>query len=295
MVLYAFRFSRSPILRKLDLMTHLNPTFAVVLSLIGLYVLYTACLYIFQHTVMFPGAHTLHGIEPPDLPDGAERFWVRVQNKPVEGWFLPPSDDTIGKPPLIIFAHGNAELIDFFKDRFQQYREKGLAVALIGYPGYGRSKGSPSEETIAETFTNAYDVLVARDDIDPEHIILVGRSMGGGAACLLADRRPSAALVLISTYESVLAMSRRYGVPGFLVRSPLDNISVVRGYANPVLVLHGPDDRIIPYRHGVALSQAAPDGTLWTYENVAHVDCPPDWDAFCIRTLAFFRERGILP
>ncbi len=290
-----FGFPRPAIRRKLPPMSHINPILAVFLSLICLYLIYAACLYTFQHAVMFPGVRSQHGEEPPDLPDGAERFWLRVQDKPVEGWFLPPTDPTVDRSPLVIFAHGNAELIDFFKDRFQVFRDNGLAVALISYPGYGRSKGSPTEASIADTFTRAYDTLVARDDIDSDNIVLIGRSMGGGAACLLADRRPSTALVLVSTYESVTAMSRRYLVPSFLVRSPLDNISVVRNYPNPVLVLHGPDDRVIPYDHGVALSQAAADGTLWTYEDVAHVDCPPDWDAFCTRTLGFLKECGVLP
>lgn len=274
-------------------MSHLHPTLTLVLAAVGLYVLYAACLYLFQHAMMFPGARTLHGVEPPDLPEGAERFWVRVEDLPVEGWFLPPTVD-VAKPPLVIFAHGNAELIDFFKDRFQRFREAGLAVALVSYPGFGRSQGNPSERTMAETFVGAYDLLTARDDVDPDRVILMGRSMGGGAACLLAARRPSAALVLISTYESMLAMSRRYLVPAFLVKSPLDNLTVVRGYKNPVLVLHGPEDRIIPYSHGVALAEAAPDATFWTYENVAHVDCPPDWDAYCDRTLDWFRTRGII-
>jgi uncharacterized protein len=276
-------------------MSQINPILAVLLALVGLYILYSGCLYVFQHAVMFPGMRTLEGVEPPDLPDGAERFWVRVDEQPVEGWFLPPTDEAIEKAPLVIFAHGNAELIDFFKDRFQVFRENGLAVALIGYPGYGRSKGSASESSLTDTFTHAYDVLIARENVDADNVILIGRSMGGGAVCLLAARRPSTALVLVSTYESMIAMSRRYLVPSFLVRSPLDNISVVRKYANPVLVLHGPDDRIIPYPHGVALSEAASDGTLWTYENVAHVDCPPNWDEFCHRTLGYFKERGILP
>ena len=118
--------------------------------------------------------------------------------------------------------------------------------------------------------------------------------MGGGAACLLANRRPSKALVLISTYQSIRAMARSYGVPGFLVSSPLDNISVVKNYQNPVLVLHGPDDGVISYKQGVALSEAAPNGTLWTYEGVSHVDCPPDWDDFCLRALAYFEELEIL-
>ncbi len=118
--------------------------------------------------------------------------------------------------------------------------------------------------------------------------------MGGGAASLVAKQRPSIALVLISTYQSMWAMTRRYGVPSSLVRSPFDNISSVSAYAKPVLVLHGPDDKVIPYRQGVALSEAAADGTLWTYEGVAHVDCPPNWDDFCVRALTFFKERGIL-
>ena len=118
--------------------------------------------------------------------------------------------------------------------------------------------------------------------------------MGGCAVCLLADQRPSTALVLVSTYKSMIAMSRRYLVPSFLVKSPLDNLSVVAKYPNPVLVLHGPADRVIPYQHGVDLSEAAADGTLWTYEDVAHVDCPPNWDDFCHRVLGYLRQRGLL-
>ena len=275
-------------------MNQINPVIAVVLSLVGLYVLYALCLYIFQHALMFPGQRTLSADDPPDLPEGAERFWMDVDGKPVEGWFLPPTDTTAKKPPLVIFAHGNAELIDFFKDRFQVFRENGLAVALVGYPGFGRSGGNASEASIRETFVDAYDILASRDDVDPENVILVGRSMGGGAVCLLADQRPSSALILVSTYESMIAMSLRYLVPSILVKSPLDNISVVREYPNPVLVLHGPSDKVIPYSHGVALSEAASDGTLWTYENVAHVDCPPNWDDFCRRTLGWLRERQII-
>ena len=271
------------------------PTISNILTgLCGVYLLYMLCLYAFQHEMMFPGARTLPAIEPPDLPAGAEQFWIAVNDAPVEGWFLRPFVEHTEQAPLVVFAHGNAELIDEFADRFDNFRRIGMAVALIGYPGYGRSKGNPSERTLTETFTKAYDLLAAREDVNAENIILIGRSMGGGPACLLADRRPSRALVLISTYQSIRAMARSYGVPGFLVSSPLDNISVVRNYQNPVLVLHGPNDRVISYKQGVALSEAAPNGTLWTYEGVSHVDCPPDWDDFCLRAIAYFEELEIL-
>ena len=65
-------------------MSQINPIAALLLSLLGLYLLYAVCLYVFQHAIMFPGMRTLDGVDPPDLPDGAERFWVRVDDQPVE-------------------------------------------------------------------------------------------------------------------------------------------------------------------------------------------------------------------
>ena len=86
---------------KLIKMSQMNPILAVLLSLVGLYLLYAACLYLFQHAIMFPGMRTLEANEPPDLPRGAECFWVEAEGQPVEGWFLPPTDETAAKSPLV--------------------------------------------------------------------------------------------------------------------------------------------------------------------------------------------------
>ena len=54
------------------MMPQINPTLAMILVLVGFYLVYAVCLYTFQHAIMFPGMRTLEGVEPPDLPDGAE-------------------------------------------------------------------------------------------------------------------------------------------------------------------------------------------------------------------------------
>ena len=148
-----------------------------------------------------------------------------------------------GRPaPAFIFAHGNGELIDYWPDELRPVAALGAGLLLVEYPGYGRSEGAPTQERILEVFTRAYDRLAARPEVDPGRIVLIGRSMGGGAVCDLALKRPSAALVLLSTFTSLRTYAVRYLAPGFLIRDPFDNLAAVRQYPGPVLVVHGRED-----------------------------------------------------
>jgi fermentation-respiration switch protein FrsA (DUF1100 family) len=211
---------------------------------------------------------------------GIEQIWLRTSFGKVEAWFLKPAQSKIPESyPVIIFAHGNGELIDYWPGELKRFNDYGLGVLLVEYPGYGRSEGSPSRKSISETFEAAYDMIVSRPDVDENRIILFGRSVGGGAICDLAAKRPSAALMLISTFTSIRTFAPRYLAPGFLIRDPFDNLEVVRNYTNPVLIMHGKFDTIIPYAHGKALYKAATDGKIISYPS-GHNDCPPDWGIF---------------
>jgi len=221
-----------------------------------------------------------------------EQLWIDVPGAQVEAWFLPADSPHEGPRPLVIFAHGNGELIDIWPSTFEGLTRRGLHVLLVEYPGYGRSTGKPSEKSIGHVFCAAYDRVVARPDVDPAKIVLVGRSIGGGAACLLAARRPSAALILMSTFTSLRPFARRYLAPSFLIRDPFDNQSVVASYPGPVLIVHGNRDSVVPYRHGAILAQAARQGRLMTYD-ADHNDCPPDWEAFFEAMVEYLKETRV--
>ena len=47
----------------------------------------------------------------------------------------------------------------------------------------------------------------------------------------------------------------------------------------PALVIHGTEDPVLPYAHGVALAKALPDATLLTLEGTGHELHRNDWDA----------------
>lgn len=264
----------------------LKYTLIVVLTYVG----YCALLFSMQRQMMFPRGFI--PAPPHSARDiaGLEKIWLDTGVGKVESWYLPPATPRNGIPaPVVIFAHGNAELIDFWPDELKTFTKFGWGLLLVEYPGYGRSAGRPSQESIMQIFITAYDILTGRKDIDPECIVLFGRSLGGGAVCALAAERPSKALILMSSFTSVRSLAIRYLVPKFLVRDPFDNLEVVRNYKGSILIIHGKNDGIIPYSHGMKLHKAAPHSKLIAYD-AGHNDCPPDWRVFWRDIESFLAE-----
>ncbi len=274
--------------------TKLHILLRILLGGVALYLVYAAILFFTQRRIVFP--RKLIGPSPPDLSDASEmeRIWLDTRAGRTESWLLPSKADA--RPgPAVIFAHGNAELIDHWAGEMTAFTRLGFAVLLVEYPGYGRSDGSPTQASVTETLVTAYDMLAAREDVDTNRIVFMGRSLGGGAVCALAAERSPAALILLSTFKSISAVAvEKYYVPGFFARDSFDNLTMLGGYAGPVLIAHGTRDNVIPYSHGVALHRAARRSRLITYE-AGHNNCPPDWPAFWREVERFLRDEGIVP
>lgn len=265
-----------------------------LLVLFSFYLVYCITLFLLQRHIMYPRYLISAPVEMSKNMPGGERVWLNTSFGKVEAWFFPASSPNLTKPsPVVIFAHGNGEIIDFWPTELKKFTQLGIGLLLVEYPGYGRSQGSPSQKTIAEAFIKAYDYLVARDDVDASRVILFGRSLGGGAVCTLAAERASAALILMSAFTDARSFALKFLIPGFIVRDQFDNLSVVKSYTNPVLVIHGKHDDIVPYKHGVLLNKAAPNSKMITYE-CRHNDCPPNWDIFWNDLESFLRDSGII-
>lgn len=191
--------------------------------------------------------------------------------------------------PLMIFAHGNGELADYWIDEFDVPRSWGWNVLLLEYPGYGRSQGSPSEASIRAAALAAFDWARSDPRVDAAAIVAYGRSLGGGAAAQIAAARPLAGLILESSFTSVRPLAARMLMPGPLVRDPFDNLRALKDYRGPMLVVHGMNDDIIPVSHGRALAAAVPGAELHEVR-CGHNDCPRAWG----RIGAFFASNRLL-
>ncbi|MEE9212199.1 MAG: alpha/beta hydrolase [Phycisphaeraceae bacterium] len=246
-----------------------------------------------QRRLLFPRHMIWPPGDVPGPPPGVEAIWIDSPRGPVEAWFMPGDAVCAESPgPAVIFAHGNAELIDHYADDFQPYRRLGVSVLLVEFRGYGRSAGSPSQRAITEDFVRFHGVLAARPDVDTNRLVYHGRSVGGGAVCALASTRPPAAMILQSAFTSVADIARRLLVPRVLVLDPFDNRKVVSQLDCPTLILHGRQDRIIDFAHAEALHAAAPRSTLIGYD-CGHNDEPPQ-DLYWHAIEQFLRDSGVL-
>jgi fermentation-respiration switch protein FrsA (DUF1100 family) len=259
------------------------------------YAAYAFGAFMLQRTLIFVGKRRgpITGA-PPSFPN-AERVALETPAGRVDALYMaprvPPSRGY--KAPAVLFAHGNAELIDDFPEWFEVVRPPELAVLLVEYPGYGWSEGEPSAASARDTLELAYDWLVARPELDPARIVGYGRSLGGGALCTLVGRKRFAALVLSSTFTSLRPLARSMFAPPMLLEDPFDNLAAVKRFEGPVLVLHGTSDEVIPYPHGEELAAASPRAKLLSYR-AGHNDCPPDPASYAEQLAAFLTDSGLL-
>jgi fermentation-respiration switch protein FrsA (DUF1100 family) len=239
-----------------------------------------------QKFVTFPRAHP--SVQQPAAlaAAGGEGLWFDIDGARIEGWFLPARGQ---KPaPLFIHAHGNGELIDIQTKSVAALRDAGIAVLLVEYPGYGRSGGEPSQDSVTASMVAAYDWAKKDPRVDPARVIGYGRSLGGGAVAQLAAHRPLAALVLESTFGCIGEMVRAKGIPGWLVVNEFDTRAVLAKFSGPVLVLHGTHDGTFPVEQAHALRAASRHAELHI-EACGHNDCPPQWEL----VLSFLARNGV--
>ena len=245
----------------------------VLLVAVTLLAAYWALLFLSQRSMLFP-APPVTGAPP--RPQFVQQVWLTTSFGKVEAWFLPPLRTHGAPSPLLLFTHGNGELIDYWPEEFEEPRQAGMAVLLLEYPGYGRSDGSPSEASIGEAVLAAYDWAQQQPHLDKSRVIPYGRSLGGGAATIVAARRAVPALILESSFSSVAAFAAGFGAPRFLVRDPFDSVAVVKAFTGPILILHGDRDDIVPPHHARVLAEAAGNATL-KFLPCGHNDCPRPW------------------
>ncbi|MBI5484024.1 MAG: alpha/beta hydrolase [Deltaproteobacteria bacterium] len=256
------------------------------------YAVYALLVFLMQRQIIYPGRYIKVSGQ---TPAGIVPITIASSTSSGEVWFMPPLKLKPGeRRPLVIFFHGNGEVIDYLPEQVEGFRELGMGVLLVEYPGFGRSSGKPSESSITETAQAAYDTIVKRKEVDPERIVIFGRSLGGGAACALAAGRPSAALILQSTFTSLKPFAGRFLVPALLIRDQFDNGRVVATYPKPILLFHGSRDTTVPPTHSRQLVRMSPRARLVEFP-CDHNDFPSEGREFYRIVAAFLKEAGVLP
>jgi fermentation-respiration switch protein FrsA (DUF1100 family) len=258
-------------------------------------VLIAGVIFGFQRRFLFPREMAVQKPEVKSLRKGLVEVWIDTPDGKVEGWYLPAIGATATRPrPAVIFAHGNAELIEDNSNDLEAYRDMGISVLIPEYRGYGRSAGSPSQDALVADMKKFHDWLLDRPEVDRARIIYHGRSLGGGVLFALAETRPPAVMIVESTFKSVTARFGAYFIPAFLVRDPFDSLAVIKKLDCPILMMHGKQDTIIPHDDAVALQTAAKNARLISFD-CGHNDLPPVAAVYWEHIEAFLETTKMIP
>jgi uncharacterized protein len=228
---------------------------------IGLLVLIAAAIvgvmYVKQDELIFYPQPLDAGIETLERNLAhSERFELRTdEGVHLRGWLLRAPGDA--PAPLLIYFGGNAEEVSWVLPELA--RLPGYAALVVNYRGYGRSEGRPSEVALSRDALALYDRIVSRPDIDAQHVVAMGRSLGTGVATYLASQRPLAGVVLVSPYDSLVSIAQ--GAYPFLpvrllLRHRFDSIARAPEIHAPLLAIAAAQDGLIRPERSRLLVQA---------------------------------------
>ncbi len=193
-------------------------------------------------------------IDPAVAPPAQPLEFSSADGVLLSGLWMPAPESR----GVLVYAHGNAGNLSHRIFTADAWRHRlGLSILLFDYRGYGRSEGRPSEEGIFE------DTLAAFREgqrLGGEAPLLLGRSLGSVPAIRVAAQESPRALILDSPLASAAAMAHRVlplpGI-GYLPSMRLDNLSEIPKVQCPLLVLHSPQDQVVPVEQGRQVFDAA--------------------------------------
>ena len=194
------------------------------------------------------------------FPAATEVSLTSADGAKLHGWLVKaPGADRV---PLVLYFGGNAEEASYMLDMVgdpARGETPGVAWLIVNYRGYGASEGSPSERALVADALTLYDHAAKLPGVDAERIVAFGRSLGSGPAVALAAQRPLRAVILVSPFDSLAAVAKRYYwyLPvDWMLKHRFDSIALAPALKQPLLCLVAERDEVIPPVHSERLFDA---------------------------------------
>ncbi|MDE2510464.1 MAG: alpha/beta fold hydrolase, partial [Elusimicrobia bacterium] len=220
-------------------------------------------------------------------PDRVGAKWEEAHFQSADGteltglWF--PAAKLPAKGVVVQF-HGNGENMTAHFLYVYWLALEGWDVLAFDYRGYGASGGKKSlSGSIAD---GAAALAYARAKAPGLPLVVVGQSLGGAVAVAALDRdggKDLAALVLDSSFASYRRVARDKLGRLWLtwpLQWPLSFLIsdrwaperlIARRRKVPLLLLHAPDDPVVPFNEGRRLYEKAPEPkAFWTVPGKGH-------------------------
>ncbi len=187
----------------------------------------------------------------------------------LNGVLFKSKDSTKG---LIFYLHGNAGDLQSWGEIAKTYTDLNYDLFMLDYRGYGKSGGTiSSEKQFFSDVQLVYDSLLKR--YSENKIIVLGYSIGTGAATKIASVNNPALLILQAPYFSLTDIVHHNFkiIPTFLLKYKFETSIYLKACKMSVAIFHGNRDEVIYYESSLKLKQEfKPADTLITLDGQGH-------------------------
>ncbi len=226
----------------------------------------------------------------PDIPDWGtieEHRIPTVNNKTLECWVVRP-DTLSNNLPAIILLHGWGRNRGRMVSHARIYGELGYTTILFS----ARDHGNSDKEILGMSIIRFTQDLKACISWWDQPVVLLGHSIGGGAALLAGSQNSQVKAIIAESppYAFPFSLKFVYGpalkfltpilIPGITFitlrifrrfkKGEYSPLAVAPKIKVPTLIIHGREDIIFPYEYSQELGSFIKDSQVWTPENGTH-------------------------
>ncbi|WP_396589944.1 alpha/beta hydrolase [Allomuricauda sp. R78024] len=243
----------------------------ILLIVLSVYILISVLLYFLQDYFLF---------KPEKL---SKDFQFYYDNQEIEEYNIETRDGATinglrfkaeNPKGIVFYLKGNSKSIKGWGKFAVDFTRHGYDVIMVDYRGFGKSTGRRTQKAVKRDMQVIYNKL--KEKVSEKYIILYGRSMGSGFATKLASMNNPRMLILDAPYYSLSKVAKKY-IPfmplSLLIKFPMPTHKWLKYVNCPIHIIHGTDDRLIPYKTSVKLSKIKPELTkLYTVIGGGHKD-----------------------
>ena len=237
----------------------MQPWLYITILIAAVYVLLSLLLYFLQDYFLF---------KPEKL---TADFQFHYDNQETEEYNIETRDGAVinglrfkAKDPkgVVFNLKGNSKSIKGWGKFAVDFTRHGYDVIMVDYRGFGKSTGRRTQKAVKRDMQLIYNKI--KDKVAEKYIILYGRSLGSGFATKLASMNAPRMLILDAPYYSLSKVAKKY-IPfmplSLLIKFPMPTYKWMKYVKCPIHIIHGTDDKLIPYKTSVKLSRIQPKTT----------------------------------
>ena len=230
----------------------MNILLKIFLILAAVYIIVCVFLFFFQEKLIFFPEKLACNYQF-GFNQKFEEIKIRTKDEKLLHGLLFKTDSSKG---LIFYLHGNAGSVKSWGEVAETYTALNYDVFMVDYRGFGKSEGSiTSKDQFYQDIQLAYDEMKTRYSEDK--IVVVGYSIGTGAAAKIASTNNPRLLILKAPYYSMTDIMKKVYpiIPTFILKYKFATNEYIRDCKMPVVIFHGDQDEVIYHHSSVRLKE----------------------------------------